>query len=74
MLVRINNIGTEYEYGREVVIAEDEQIGDIKVRELHLDSLDELKRLLQNEDVDVVEVKESMLGRYDLDLNLIDRH
>lgn len=69
MKCRVTTLGCETEYGVEKVAVEDDQIGNIKFRELELDSLEDLQRL--TEEVDTVEVQESKFGRFDFDVTLI---
>lgn len=69
MKARVTTIGCEEEYGERRVVVEDEQIGDVAVRELEVSSLEELVELA--EEVGRVEIESSNWDKYDFEATFI---
>lgn len=69
MKARVQTIGGDEQYGEPRVIVDDDQIGELTIREMEFDSLDELVSLTRQ--VDTVEMKDSLWDKYDVELTLI---
>lgn len=72
MRVMVSTIGCDEEYGERKVVVEDDQIGELAIREMEIESLDELAKLA--EDVDRIEVESSNWEKYDADITFICGH
>jgi hypothetical protein len=70
MKFKVTQIGCDVMLGEETVMLEDEQLGELTVQELELDSLEELTELLGGE-VESVKLKETQWSRYDAELFLL---
>lgn len=71
MKVRVNTIGTDEQYGERCIILDDDQLGEIAVREMTVDGTGELVRLL--DEVDSIEITESNWDKYDANITLTCR-
>lgn len=69
MKMMATTLGCDDEYGERKVVVEDEQIGAIAIREIEIESLDELVELA--EDVDRVEVESTKWTKYDAAVTFI---
>lgn len=66
MLFKVNTIGCDEEYGTEKTLSADD---GITIREMEIDYIGELTHLA--EEVDEIQLEESMWDRYDGELTLI---
>lgn len=69
MKVMVTTIGCEEDYGERKVVVEDDQIGALTIREMEIESLDELLELA--EDVDRIEVESTTWNKYAADITFI---
>lgn len=69
MKYQLTVIGCDREYGEERVILEDEQVGNLTIREIELDSLADVHDLL--EETDTVQFTPSRWDRYDGEVTII---
>lgn len=69
MKFQATTIGCDEEYGERKVVAEDDDIGEIAVREMEFGSVGELVRL--SEDVERIEIEESSWDKYAADVTFI---
>jgi hypothetical protein len=72
MRAKVTSIGCDKEYGERVVVVEDEQIGDVSIREMEVESLEQFAELA--EEVDRIEVSKCNWNKYDFDLTFICGH
>lgn len=71
MKVRVNTIGCDEQYGERRIILDDDQLGEIAVREMTVGGTGELVRLL--DEVDSIEITESNWDKYDANITLTCR-
>lgn len=71
MKVRVNTIGCDEQYGERCIILDDDQLGEIVVREMTVDDIDELLQVL--DEVDSIEITESNWDKYDANITLTCR-
>jgi hypothetical protein len=69
MIAKVMTLGCEKEYGEPTVVVEDDEIGDVVVREMEIGSLDELSTIAQ--DVNTIEVSHCSWAKYDLDITFV---
>lgn len=69
MNVMVTTIGCDEEYGERKVVVEDDQIGELTIRQMEIESLDELLELA--EDVDRIEIESTTWAKYDADVTFI---
>lgn len=69
MKYQLSVIGCDKEYGEERVILEDEQVGTLTMREIELDSLEDVHDLL--DETDTVQFGNSRWNRYDGKVTII---
>lgn len=69
MKFKLSEIGCDEEYGEETVLFEDEQIGEVTIREIELDSLADVFDLI-DDDMEV-RFTQSYWERYDGDVLII---
>jgi hypothetical protein len=65
MKFQLSVVGCDCDYGEKVTIFEDEQVGEISIREITVDSIAELTRILDEENTDAVQLSKSRWERYD---------
>lgn len=70
MKFKVTQVGCDTDYGEEVVVLEDEQVGKLTVREWEADSLEGVLSLLDGE-VESVKFEESRWSRFDAELYLL---
>lgn len=69
MKARINTIGCDEQYGERRVILDDDQLGELAVREIEFEDFGELTGLL--DDVDRINMEPSHWDKYDAELTAI---
>lgn len=69
MIYRVLTFDCDEEYGTEKTVVEDDQIGDVTVRELEVGSLEELHSLMTG--VDAIELTDTSWDRYDGELHVL---
>jgi len=69
MKARINTIGCDEEYGERRVILDDDQLGELAIREIEFEDFDDLIELL--DDVDKINMEPSRWDKYDAELTAI---
>lgn len=70
MQCKLTVIGCDdHDFGEERTILEDDQLGDLTMRTIELDSLDDVLHLL--DDADTVQFDESNWEKYDADVTII---
>jgi hypothetical protein len=72
MKLKVNTIGRDVPYGNRVVIADDEQAGEIAIREMYPRSLDELFNIVDDAEQSYeIRLTESIWDRYEADVTII---
>lgn len=69
MKCMVTNIGCDKKYGERQVVVEDDQIGAVAIREMEVESLEEIMELAQ--EVDRVEIKSTSWDQYEADITFI---
>lgn len=72
MRCQLTLIGCEYDIGEERLILDDEQVGEITVREIEINSLADIDDLLDQ--ADRVQFEQSNWEKYDAELTVICDH
>lgn len=68
MKVRVKTVGCDEQYGERRVILDDDQLGELAVREIEFDSMDELLELLNG--VDKIDMEPSHWDKYDAEITV----
>jgi hypothetical protein len=72
MKLKVNTIAKDEQYGTRRVIVDDEQAGEIAIREMDVDSLDELFHIVDNAEQSYeIRLTESIWDRYEADVTII---
>lgn len=69
MKARINTIGCDAQYGERRVILDDDQLGELVIREIEFENFDELTELL--DDVDRLNLEPSHWDKYDAEITAV---
>lgn len=69
MRARISTIGCDEQYGERRVILDDDQLGELAIREIEFEDFDELTELL--DDVDRLNLEPSNWDKYDAEITVI---
>lgn len=69
MKAKINTIGCDEQYGEERVVLDDELLGELSMREIEFDDLNELQELL--DDVDQITMEPSHWSEYDAEITAL---
>ena len=67
----VTTLGGYPESGEETVVADLDDIGPIKLREMEIASPEEIRRLLQEDDVQCVEFEQDSLSEYDVHMTVV---
>lgn len=70
MKVMVTTLGCDgKDYGERKVVVEDDQIGALTIREMEIESIDELLEIA--EDVDKIEVESTTWDKYEADITFV---